>query len=185
MNLMNSGMWGVGFALVDMRQRKLLKRFVATPMRRSDFLLALTSSRLILMVIEVGLLLGFGILVFHMSVLGSWLGIVLLGTIGAVCFGGLGLLTASRAQKIETVSGLINLVMMPMWIFSGVFFSYERFPAVIHPFIKALPLTALNDALRATILEGASLRAQGTRLLVMALWGGLSFILALRWFRWS
>jgi ABC-2 type transport system permease protein len=185
MNLMNSGMWGVGFALVDMRQRKLLKRFVATPMRRSDFLLALTSSRLILMVIEVGLLLGFGILVFHMRVLGSWASIILLGTLGAICFGGLGLLTASRAQKIETVSGLINLVMMPMWIFSGVFFSYERFPALIHPFIKALPLTALNDALRATILEGASLRAQGTRLLIMALWGGLSFILALRWFRWS
>lgn len=185
MNLMNSGMWGVGFALVDMRQRKLLKRFIATPMRRSDFLLALTSSRLILMVIEVGLLLGFGILVFHMRVLGSWLTILLLGTLGAICFAGLGLLTASRAQKIETVSGLINLVMMPMWIFSGVFFSYERFPAVIHPFIKALPLTALNDALRATILEGASLRAQGARLLIMGLWGGLSFLLALRWFRWN
>jgi ABC-2 type transport system permease protein len=185
MNLMNSGMWGVGFALVDMRQRKLLKRFVGTPMRRSDFLLALTSSRLILMMLEVGLLLGFGIFVFHMRVLGSWLAIILLGTIGAVSFGGLGLLTASRAQKIETVSGLINLVMMPMWIFSGVFFSYERFPAVIYPFIKALPLTALNDALRATILEGASLHAQSTRLLILALWGGLSFILALRWFRWS
>lgn len=185
MNLMNSGMWGVGFALVDMRQRKLLKRFVATPMRRSDFLLALTSSRLILMVIEVGLLLGFGILVFHMRVLGSWASIIVLGTLGAICFGGLGLLTASRAQKIETVSGLINLVMMPMWIFSGVFFPYERFPSMIHPFIKALPLTALNDALRATILEGATLRAQGARLLIMTLWGGLSFILALRWFRWN
>jgi ABC-2 type transport system permease protein len=185
MNLMNSGMWGVGFALVDMRQRKLLKRFVATPMRRSDFLLALTSSRLILMIIEVGLLLGFGMLVFHMRILGSWFSILLLGSLGAVCFAGVGLLTASRAQKIETVSGLINLVMMPMWIFSGVFFSYERFPAVIQPFIKALPLTALNDALRATILEGASLRAQGVRLLIMALWGGFSFLLAVRWFRWN
>src|SRR4029079_6556677 len=157
MNLMNSGMWGVGFALVDMRQRKLLKRFVATPMRRSDFLLALTSSRLILMIIEVVLLLGLGILAFHMKVLGSWLSILFLSAIGAVAFGGIGLLTACRAQKIETVSGLINLVMMPMWIFSGVFFSYERFPAAIHPFIKGLPLTALNDALRATILEGAPL----------------------------
>jgi ABC-2 type transport system permease protein len=145
MNLMNSGMWGLGFALVDMRQRKLLKRFVATPMRRSDFLMALTSSRLVLMIIEVALLLGFGVLVFHMRVLGSILTILLLGAIGAVAFGGLGLLTASRAQKIESVSGLINLVMMPMWIFSGVFFSYERFPAIVHPLIRALPLTALND----------------------------------------
>ena len=168
MNLMNSGMWGIGFALVDMRQRKLLKRFVATPMRRGDFLLALTSSRLVLMLIEIVLLLGpgnsrlshasAGLVVHDSSVQREW---------GPSAFGGIGLLTACRAQKIETVSGLINLVMMPMWIFSGVFFSYERFPAAIHPFIKALPLTALNDALRATILEGAPLGSQSARLLIL------------------
>jgi ABC-type polysaccharide/polyol phosphate export permease len=185
MNLMNSGMWGIGFALVEMRQRKLLKRFVATPMRRSDFLLALASSRLVLMLIELALLLGFGVLAFQMRVMGSWVSVILTSAIGALCFGGVGLLTASRAQKIETVSGLINVVMMPMWIFSGVFFSYERFPAIIHPLIKVLPLTALNDALRATILEGATLAAQGTRLLVLLLWGTVSYLLALRWFRWT
>jgi len=185
MNLMNSGMWGIGFALVDMRQRKLLKRFVGTPMRRSDFLLALASSRLILMTVEVGMLLGFGALVFKMRVLGSIATILLIGAIGALGFAGLGLLTASRAQKIESVSGLINLVMMPMWIFSGVFFSYEHFPAMAQPFIKALPLTALNDALRAVILEGASLPSQSLRLLILALWGGVSFLLALKWFRWT
>ncbi|HZW80903.1 MAG TPA: ABC transporter permease [Candidatus Deferrimicrobiaceae bacterium] len=185
MNLMNSGMWGVGFALVDMRQRKLLKRFVGTPMRRGDFLLALMSSRLVLMVIEIGLLLTLGVLVFHMKVLGSIFTILLVGTVGALAFGGVGLLTASRAQKIESVSGLMNLVMMPMWIFSGVFFSYERFPAVIQPLIKALPLTALNDALRACILEGTPLIRQWPRLLIMIVWGGVSFALALRWFRWT
>jgi ABC-2 type transport system permease protein len=185
MNLMNAAMWGIGFALVDMRQRKLLKRFVGTPMRRSDFLLALTSSRLILMIIEVGLLLGFGVLVFHMRVLGSLLSILFIAAIGALSFGGLGLLTASRAQKIESVSGLINLVMMPMWIFSGVFFSYERFPAMVQPFIKALPLTALNDALRDTILQGSSLASQTGHIAVLAVWGGISFLLAVRWFRWT
>jgi ABC-2 type transport system permease protein len=185
MNLMNSGMWGIGFALVDMRQRKLLKRFVGTPMRRGDFLLALLSSRLVLMIIEIGLLLTLGVIVFHMKVLGSLFAILLLGTLGAICFGGVGLLTASRAQKIESVSGLMNLVMMPMWIFSGVFFSYERFPAVIQPLIKALPLTALNDALRASILEGTPLIHQWPRLLVMGAWGGISFVLALKWFRWT
>jgi ABC-type multidrug transport system permease subunit len=178
-------MWGVGFALVEMRQRKLLKRFVATPMRRSDFLLALSSSRLVLMVIEVGLLLGFGVIAFHMRVEGSVFSVLVLASVGAVAFGGVGLLTACRAQKIESVSGLINLVMMPMWIFSGVFFSYQKFPAAAHPFIKALPLTALNDALRAIIIEGATLSSQSGRLLVLAIWGGLSFILALRWFRWT
>jgi ABC-type polysaccharide/polyol phosphate export permease len=117
--------------------------------------------------------------------LGSILSILLLGAIGALCFGGIGLVTASRAQKIESVSGLMNLVMMPMWIFSGVFFSYERFPSVIQPAIKALPLTALNDALRASILEGTPLIHQWPRLLVMFLWGAVSFGLALRWFRWT
>jgi ABC-2 type transport system permease protein len=185
MNLMNSGMWGVGYALVEMRQRKLLKRFVATPMRRSDFLLALMTSRLVLMFLEVGLLLIFGVLFFHMRVLGSVATILLLGAIGSIAFGGLGLVTASRAQKIESVSGLMNAVMMPMWIFSGVFFSYERFPAIIQPFIKLLPLTALNDALRASILEGATLASQSGRLLVLLLWGGVSFVLAVRWFRWT
>jgi ABC-2 type transport system permease protein len=185
MNTMNAAMWGIGFALVDMRQRKLLKRFVATPMRRSDFLLALLSSRLILMVVEVGLLLGFGALVFHMRILGSLFSIVTIGAIGAISFGGLGLLTASRAQKIESVSGLMNLVMMPMWIFSGVFFSYQRFPAAVQPFIKLLPLTALNDALRDTILQGASLASQSGRILVLLVWGAVCFLLALRWFRWT
>jgi ABC-type multidrug transport system permease subunit len=185
MNLMNSGMWGIGFALVEMRQRKLLKRFVATPMRRSDFLLALASSRLVLMLVELALLLGFGVLVFQMRVLGSWATVILISAVGALSFGGLGLLTASRAQKIETVSGLINVVMMPMWLFSGVFFSYERFPAVLLPLIRLLPLTALNDALRATILEGGTLAAQSTRLLLLLLWGTVSYLLALRWFRWT
>jgi ABC-type multidrug transport system permease subunit len=185
MNLMNSGMWGIGFALVDLRQRKLLKRFVASPMRRSDFLLALASSRLILMLIELALLLGFGVWAFHMRVAGSWTSILIISALGALCFGGVGLLTASRAQKIETVSGLINLVMMPMWILSGVFFSYERFSALLHPLIKALPLTALNDALRAAILEGAPLGQQSPRLIVLCLWGVVSYLLALRWFRWT
>ena len=172
MNLMNSGMWGIGFALVDMRQRKLLKRFVGTPMRRGDFLMALASSRLILMIIEVGLLLAlWRRSSFTCAFSDRSASIALIAAIGSLTFGGVGLLTASRAQKIESVSGLINLVMMPMWIFSGVFFSYERFPAVIHPLIKALPLTALNDALRASILEGTPILHQWPRLLVMVCLG--------------
>ncbi|MGA2965053.1 MAG: ABC transporter permease [Terriglobales bacterium] len=185
MNLMNSGMWGIGFALVEMRQRKLLKRFIATPMRRTDFLLALTSSRLLMTVIQVAALLGFGVLVFHLPMRGSLLSVLFLAALGGVAFGAVGLLTACRAQKIETASGLINLVMMPMWIFSGVFFSSQHFPAKLQPLIQALPLTALNDALRAIILEGASLHSQSIRLLILALWGAISFILALRWFRWT
>ena len=99
-------------------------------------------------------------------------------------FSGLGLLVASRAKTIEAVSGLMNLVMVPMWMFSGIFFSSERFPEAIQPIIKLLPLTPLIDALRAVMLEGAPLADQSTRIGIMAAWGAVSFVLALRWFRW-
>ena len=185
MNLLTSGLWGIGFAMVEMRQRKLLRRYTATPMRRSDYLLALASGRLILMLLQLIMLVGFGVLAFHMRIVGSWISICIISALGALAFGALGLLTASRAEKIESVNGLINLISLPMWILSGVFFSYERFPALMQPLIKVLPLTAFNDALRAIVLEGASLAAQESRLLILGVWGIVSFALAVRWFRWT
>jgi ABC-type multidrug transport system permease subunit len=185
MNIMSGGMWGIGLVIVDMRSRKLLKRLVATPMRTSDFLAAMMASRMLLVIAETVLLLFFGWLVFDMLVLGNAGTIALLALVGAFSFAGLGLLVASRASKTETVSGLMNLVMLPMFVFSGVFFSSERFPAVIQPFVKALPLTALNDALRAVILEGAGLSSQLARLAILLAWGVVSFAVALRWFRWT
>jgi ABC-type multidrug transport system permease subunit len=184
LNLMSGGMWGMGFALVDMRVKKLLKRLVATPMRRTDFLLALVSSRLILMLAEVILLLLVGRLIFKMVIQGSLGSIIVVSAAGSLSFAGIGLLCASRAQKIETISGLMNLVMLPMFVLSGIFFSADRFPAAMQPFIRILPLTALNDALRSVILEGASLEAQALRLLILTAWGIVSFLLALRLFRW-
>jgi ABC-type multidrug transport system permease subunit len=185
MNLMGGGLWGIGFVIVDMRVRKLLKRLVATPMRRSDFLLAMMASRIVFMLPEVALLLLAGRFLFQVQVHGSPVAVLALALLGAVAFAGLGLLVACRAQKIETVSGLMNLVMLPMWLLSGIFFSSERFPAVFQPAIRLLPLTMLNDALRAVILEGASLPSQTLRITGLALWGAVSFALALRWFRWS
>ena len=185
MNIMSGGMWGVGFVIVEMRSRKLLKRLIATPMRRRDFLGAMMASRMILVFSEMLLLLVFGWLVFSMVIRGSLVTIFFLSILGAFVFAGLGLLVASRARKIETVSGLMNLVMLPMLVFSGIFFSADRFPAAIQPFVKALPLTALNDSLRAVILEGADFPSQALRILVMLIWGALSFVLALRLFRWT
>jgi ABC-2 type transport system permease protein len=185
MNLMGGGMWGVGFVIVDMRVKKLLKRFVATPMKRSDFLWSMIGGRLVFMIPEIVIILAAGSLIFSVSVRGNPLTILLLSFVGSVAFAGLGLLVASRAQRIETVSGLMNLIMLPMWLLSGIFFSPDRFPDMLQPFVQALPLTQLNYALRAVILEGASLMSQWWRILVLAAWGGVSFVLALRWFRWN
>ena len=185
MNIMSGGMWGVGFLLVDMRTRKLLKRLIATPMKRTDFLGAIMTSRIFLVLAEMALLLVFGRVIFHLAIQGSLWTITLLAVLGAFVFSGLGLLVASRTAKMETASGLMNLVMLPMFVFSGIFFSSDRFPAAVKPFVKALPLTALNDALRAAILEGADLPSQAGRILVMLAWGVLAFVVALRIFRWN
>jgi ABC-type multidrug transport system permease subunit len=185
MSLMGGGLWGVGFATVDMRIRKVLKRFVATPMRRSDFLMGILLSRLVFMVPEVLLLLVFAWLAFGVVIRGSLLLLAGLILLGAFTFSGLGLLVASRAKTLEAVSGWMNLVMLPMWVLSGIFFSSDRFPQAAQPFIKALPLTPLNDALRAVALEGAGPAELWPQVLTLAAWAVISFVLALRWFRWN
>ena len=184
MSLMGGGLWGVGFVTVDMRIRKLLKRFLATPMRKGDFLAGVMISRMLFMIPEVIVLLVFSRLAFGVVIYGSLLAVLFLIFLGAVTFAGLGLLVASRVRTLEAVSGLMNLVMLPMWLLSGIFFSSERFPAVVQPLIKALPLTALIDALRAVMQEGVTLGALLPEVGLLAAWSVISFSLALKWFRW-
>jgi ABC-2 type transport system permease protein len=185
MNLMGGGMWGIGFVLVEMRTRKLLKRLLATPMHRGDFLLALLTSRMILVIPEMTIIVSITVFVFRVPLDGSLLSLILVILVAGVAFSGLGLIIACRTEKTETVSGLMNLVMLPQWLLSGAFFSSKRFPDAIQPFIQALPLTQVNDALREVMLEGASLGAVAWRIGILALWGIVSFILALKWFRWK
>jgi ABC-2 type transport system permease protein len=185
MNLMGSGIWGLGFTIVDARRKRLLKRLIATPMSKPEYLASFMLSRLTMLVIEVAVLLGFAVLAFGVPLRGS------LASLGAVCllsamaFSALGLLIASRVRTVEAASGLMNLVMLPMWIFSGVFFSSSRFPDAVQPLIQALPLTAVNDALRASMLEGAGWAALAPELAIVAAWLVVSFALALRLFRWK
>jgi len=184
MNLLGSGIWGVGFSVVQARQRKLLKRYMATPMRRSHYLLSFILSRLVFLIVEVVALVGFGWLLFGVAVRGSFATLAGITILGSFSFAGLGLLVASRAKTIEGVSGLMNLVMLPMWILSGTFFSYARFPDAMIPFVKALPLTALNDALRAVMIDGAAVTSLVTPLVIVVAWGAVSFVIALKIFRW-
>lgn len=185
MNIMGTGMWSIGFSVVWARTRRVLKRLAATPMSRRDYLLAQMLARLVFLGLEVGALLGFAALAFSVPIRGSlWTltGVVLLG---ALAFGGLGLLVASRARTIEAASGWMNFSMLPMWVVSGVFFSSAHFPARMQPFIHALPLTALNDALRAVMLDGATPREVGAEAAILGAWAVVSFSISLRIFRWK
>lgn len=184
MGIMSNGMWGIGFSIVQARMRKLLKRLVASPMRKRDYLLAQVFARLTFLAGEVGVLVAFGMLAFGMPVRGSFAVIGLIALVGALAFGGLGLLVASRARTFEAISGMLNVFMLPMWILSGVFFSSANFPAAMQPFIQALPLTALNDSLRAVMLEGTSLAGVLPEIAIMTAWGVVPFAIALRVFAW-
>ncbi len=184
MNLMGSAIWGLGFAIVDARRKNLMKRLIATPMPRHYYLLSFVLSRLLLLVIEVAALVGFGALVFQVPVRGSWFDLTALCVLGSLSFSALGLLIASRARTIEAASGMMNVVMMPMWIVSGVFFSAQRSPDALQPAIKALPLTALIDALRANMLQGAGFAQLSAQVGVLGAWLVVCFALALKLFRW-
>ncbi len=182
--LMQGGLWGVAYVIVEMRTKKLMKRLIATPMKKRDFLLAFVLVRALFLLIELPVLVGFGMLVFDVPMRGSLVTFAAVATFGSLSFAGLGLLIASRAENTQTVGGLINLASLPMFIASGTFFPSSRFPDVVQPFVRALPLTALNDALRALMLDGSGISGITRELLIIAVWGVGSFALALRFFRW-
>ena len=184
MNLMGSGIWGLGFAIVDARRKKLLKRLIASPMSRVEYLLSFLLARLTLLIAEVAALVGFGALIFGVPLRGPLWQLALVCLLASLAFSALGLLLASRARTIEAVSGLMNFVMLPMWIFSGVFFSAERFPAKLQPFIQALPLTAAINALRANMLDGAGLFHFAGEMAILTAWIAVCFFTALKLFRW-
>jgi ABC-type multidrug transport system permease subunit len=184
LNIMNNGMWSIGFMTVQARLRKLLKRLAASPMKKQEFLLSQVLARLIFLGPEIAVPLVFGALAFGMPIRGSILSIGFVALVGALTFGAIGLLLGSRARTLEAISGLMNLTSVPMWVLSGVFFSSSNFPAVVQPLIHALPLTALVDALRAVVLEGASLAAIRIELLTLATWAIVAFSIGLRIFKW-
>ncbi len=185
MNLMGSAMWGLGFSIVDGRQKKLLKRMVASPMPRWQYLMGYLLSRLLMLAVEVVVFLGFAKLVFGVPFRGPLWQLGLLCLLVSMVFSALGLLTASRARTMEAVSGLMNLVMLPMWILSGVFFSASRFPAIVQPLVRALPLTAAIDAIRGNMLQGVQLGQFTVQVGILLAWFAVPFVVALRIFRWK
>ena len=185
LNIMQGSMWGVGWAIVNLRVRKLLKRLLATPLRRSHLLVALVLARLVVAPIEIVSLLVFARLAFGVRAAGSLPALAAVATLGALSFGGLAILVASRAQNVETVTGLMNTVMLPMFVVSGVFFSTAHFPSALQPLIALLPLSALNEALRAVLLDGAGLSALAAPCAILLAWGAAGYALGLRSFRWT
>jgi ABC-type multidrug transport system permease subunit len=185
LGILNALMWGISYAIIERRSQKLLRRMVATPMKKSNFLIAMMLVRFLMNIVEAGILFFFSWLFFGIVIQGNIGALLTILFAGNVAFAGLSVLIATRASKTEVGQGWINAVTMPMMILSGIFFSYHGFPEWSIKVIKLLPLTALTDGVRSIFNEGAGWLDISTPTVALSAFGVICFILGLRFFKWG
>ncbi len=184
MGVMMSCMWGMSYGMIDKRSKKLLRRMVATPMKKSYFLISLMTVRIAMNLIESALLFLFAWLVFHITIEGSLAGLFTIFIAGNIAFGGIAIFISCRTSNTEIGNGLVNAVVMPMMVLSGVFFSYYNFPDWSIPFIQKLPLTLLADGLRSIFIEGAGFTEAILPAAILLSIGIFFFSAGLKFFKW-
>jgi ABC-2 type transport system permease protein len=184
MGVMNSLLWGISYALIEMRSKKLLRRMVATPMKRSEFLISIFVARLSITIIEALLLLSFAFVYFHISIQGSLPALILIFLAGNIAFSGIAILISSRTANSRIGTGLINVITMPMTVLSGIFFSYHNFPDFAVPIIQKFPLTMMADSIRSVFIEGAGIAQVSLNALILSALGLICFAIGLRTYKW-
>ncbi len=184
MGVMFSCLWGLGYGIIDTRSKKLLRRMIATPMKRTNYLVAMITVRLIMNVIEAALLVLFAWLAFGITIQGNIPALLVLFLAGNIAFSGIGIFLACHTSKTEIGNAFINVISMPMMILSGIFFSYHNFPDWVIPIIKPLPLTMLADGFRSIFIEGAGFAQTATPSLILTLTGVVFFTIGLKLFKW-
>ncbi len=185
MSIMQMGIFSVAFAFVQLKQRGVLRRLMATPMRVSDFLAAQVLTRLVMGALQVAMLLAVGLWFFHLHFVGNVLVVLLVGIAGAAIFIAIGFAISGVAKNEETAAPLTNLIAMPMMFLSGVFFPRGSMPGWLQVVTQYLPLTYVADALRQISIDGATLWEVRWDLVGMAAWLAISVLLAVRLFRWE
>jgi len=184
MNVMTSCLWGLGYGVIDKRSKKLMRRMVATPMKKSHFLFSLITVRFTMNLLESGLLFLFAWLVFGVIIQGSIFALIIVFLAGNLAFSGLAVFIASRTANTEIGNGLINAIVIPMMVLSGIFFSYYNFPEWSIPYIQKLPLTLLTDGIRGIFIEGGGMSAILIPSILMVTFGTIFFLFGLRIFKW-
>ena len=184
MGVMNSLLWGISYALIDMRSKKLMRRMVATPMKRSEFLISIFVARLSITIIEALILLSFAFAYFHISIQGSLPALILIFLAGNIAFSGIAILISCRTANSRIGTGLINVITLPMTVLSGVFFSYHNFPDKVIPIIQKLPLTMMADSIRSVFIEGAGIAQVSLNAGILTTLGIICFAIGLRVYKW-
>jgi ABC-type multidrug transport system permease subunit len=184
MGIMSSILWGISYTLIERRSQKLLRRMVATPMKKSYFIFAMMFVRIVMNFIEAAIIFLAAWLLFGVEIQGNIGALIILFLAGNIAFTGIAVLVSSRTAKTEVGTGWINAVQMPMMILSGIFFSYHNFPAWSIPAIKLLPLTALIDGMRSIFNEGAGWLEILTLSAALSIFGILCFWIGIKCFKW-
>jgi ABC-2 type transport system permease protein len=184
MGVMMSSMWGISYGIIEKRSKKLLRRLVATPMKKSHFLIALITVRVTMNFLEALVLLIFALFAFNMTIQGSIPAMILLFLAGNIAFAGIAVFVSSHTSNTEVGNGLINFVVMPMMVLSGIFFSYHNFPDWSTPVIEKLPLTMMTDGIRSIFNEGAGFPEVTLPILILTATGAIFFGAGLRIFKW-
>jgi ABC-type multidrug transport system permease subunit len=184
MGVMMSCMWGISYGIIEKRSKKLLRRLVATPMKKSHFLIALITVRITMNFIESLILFLFALLTFKMTIQGDITALILMFLAGNIAFAGIAVFVSSNTSNTEVGNGLINFVVFPMMVLSGIFFSYHNFPDWSIPVIQRLPLTTLTDGIRSIFNEGAGYNEVALPILILTATGILFFSAGLKIFKW-
>lgn len=184
MGIMMSTMWGLSYGIIEKRSKKLLRRMVATSMNKSYFLISFMLVRMLMNFVEAVLLIIFASLAFHITIQGSIPALLAIFVAGNIGFAGLAFFISCRTAKTEIGNGLINVIVMPMMLLSGVFFSYHNFPDALIPFLQKLPLTLVADGMRSIFIEGAGMLQIAFPVAILTIGGSIFFLLGLKFFRW-
>lgn len=184
MGVMMSCMWGISYGLIEKRSKMLLRRMVATPMKKTHFMAGVLIARTVMSAMEATLLVGFSWLFFDIRIEGQFLALVVLFLAGTLAFAGIAILTASRTDNTYVGNGILNAVVMPMMILSGIFFSYQGFPDWAISVIRLFPLTIFADTARAIFIEGAGWQQVVLPVTVLGGLGAVCMGIGLKIFKW-
>ena len=180
-------MWvnlGVGFLLVTWREQGILRRLGVTPLRPASLIITQAASFAVVSLAQVLAILLVGRLVFNVEVAGSYLWLAITIFLGLAAMLSIGYVIGSALKSSTSVNAIINLVAFPMIFLGGSYFPLDA-PTVLEPVVQAIPLTHLNDALRAIVNHADGVSDLWLSWTVLAVWIGAGFILSMRLFRWQ
>jgi ABC-type multidrug transport system permease subunit len=185
MNMMFSGIFGVGFVIVRYRKNGFLKRLKATPISSLEFVGSQVASRFLIVVVSSAVVFTLTNLALDFVMLGSYINLLLVTMLGVMCMISFGLIFATRIKSEELAGGLMNVVTLPMLLLSGVFFSLETTPQIVQRISQAMPLTHFVSSARSIMLDGAGLAEIFPSLLLLLGFTVLFLAISSVLFRWE